>query len=54
MMNGRIVDSGGAELAEELEDGGYEAVRSRLGIEAPRPAAAAVKADPFSDLPFEN
>lgn len=54
MMNGRIVDSGGAELAEELEDGGYEAVRSRLGIEAPKPAAAAVKADPFADLPFEN
>ena len=54
MMNGRIVDSGGAELADELEDGGYEAVRSRLGIEAPKPASAAVKADPFSDLPFEN
>ncbi|NND84907.1 MAG: Fe-S cluster assembly ATPase SufC [Acidimicrobiia bacterium] len=54
MMNGRIVDSGGAELADELEDGGYEAVRARLGIEAPKPAAAAVKADPFADLPFEN
>jgi hypothetical protein len=27
------VDSGGSELADELEAGGYEAVRSRLGLE---------------------
>jgi len=30
MMDGRIVESGGAELATELEAGGYEALRSRL------------------------
>lgn len=30
MMEGRIVESGGAELATELEAGGYEALRSRL------------------------
>ena len=33
MIAGRIVDSGGSELADELEAGGYEAVRSRLGLE---------------------
>jgi Fe-S cluster assembly ATP-binding protein len=30
MMDGRIIDSGGPELAAELEAGGYEAFRSRL------------------------
>lgn len=30
MMAGQIVESGGAELATELEDGGYEALRARL------------------------
>ena len=52
-MNGVIVDSGGAELADELEDGGYEAVRARLGLEAPRPAVAVKAADPFAELPFQ-
>lgn len=33
MMDGRIVDSGGPELADELESGGYNSVRNRLGIE---------------------
>jgi Fe-S cluster assembly ATP-binding protein len=33
MLDGRIVDSGGPELAEELEKGGYKSVRTRLGIE---------------------
>src|SRR6058998_1807603 len=33
MMQGRIVKSGGAELAHELEDKGYEGVRKELGIE---------------------
>jgi Fe-S cluster assembly ATP-binding protein len=35
MLDGRIVESGGAELADVLEEGGYEAVRERLGIERP-------------------
>ena len=39
MIDGRIVDSGGAELAEELEAGGYEAVRTRLGIKKARGGA---------------
>jgi Fe-S cluster assembly ATP-binding protein len=56
MVDGRLVDSGGPELAEELEAGGYEAVRARLGLAAgsdngqPEPKAP----DPFSDLPFET
>jgi Fe-S cluster assembly ATP-binding protein len=33
MMAGRIVKSGGAELANELEEKGYEGVRQELGIE---------------------
>jgi Fe-S cluster assembly ATP-binding protein len=33
MMAGRIVKSGGAELAHELEEKGYEGVRAELGIE---------------------
>jgi len=34
MMDGRVVDSGGPELADELEDGGYASIRARLGIGA--------------------
>lgn len=34
MLGGRIVESGGPELAELLEAGGYEAVRERLGLPA--------------------
>jgi Fe-S cluster assembly ATP-binding protein len=34
MMQGRIVSSGGAELAHELEAKGYEGIRKELGIEA--------------------
>ena len=34
MMSGRIVRSGGPELAQELEAKGYEGVRKELGLEA--------------------
>ena len=34
MMAGRIVRSGGPELAEELEDKGYEVLRQELGLSA--------------------
>jgi len=34
MMKGRIVRSGGPELAHELEDKGYEGIRQELGLEA--------------------
>lgn len=55
LIDGRIVDSGTRELAEELEAGGYEAVRQRLGIERQR---AAVEIKPpsefFTETPFDT
>jgi Fe-S cluster assembly ATP-binding protein len=39
MMGGRIVKSGGKELAHELEQKGYEEIRKELGIEEEPPAA---------------
>ena len=52
MMDGRIVDSGGPELADELETGG--AARARLGIEAKAPAPAEPSVgDLFTDTPFD-
>jgi Fe-S cluster assembly ATP-binding protein len=33
MIGGRIVKSGGQELAHELEEKGYEGIRQELGIE---------------------
>lgn len=54
MIDGRIVDSGGRELAEELDTGGYEAVRERLGIERPSTDGPARRpSDFFTDTPFD-
>ena len=54
MLEGRIVDSGGGELAEELDSGGYEAVRERLGIEKPSDEGPMKKpADFFTQTPFD-
>jgi Fe-S cluster assembly ATP-binding protein len=54
MIDGRIVDSGGSELAEELEDGGYEALRTRLGIEKPSTEGPTRRASEFfTDTPFD-
>lgn len=53
MIQGRIVDSGGSELAEELESGGYESVRERLGIEKPDEGPMRKPADFFTDTPFD-
>lgn len=54
MIDGQIVDSGGAELAEELEAGGYDSVRDRLGIERPRESEVSLKpADFFTETPFD-
>jgi Fe-S cluster assembly ATP-binding protein len=39
MMNGRIVKSGGKELAHELEQKGYEEIRKELGVDEEPPAA---------------
>lgn len=53
MIDGRIVDSGGSELAEELEDGGYEAVRERLGLERPTEQPEKKPSDFFTETPFD-
>ena len=53
MIDGRIVDSGGTELAEELEAGGYGVVRERLGIVEPAAEAVRKPADFFTDTPFD-
>lgn len=54
MIDGRIVDSGGAELAEELDAGGYDSVRDRLGIEKTRETEVTLKpADFFTETPFD-
>ena len=54
MIDGKIVDSGGGELAEELDRGGYEAVRQRLGIERPPTEGPQLRpSDFFTDTPFD-
>lgn len=53
MIKGRIVESGGPELADELEDGGYDAIRARLGIEVEAEAPQKRPADFFTDTPFD-
>ena len=54
MIGGRIVDSGGPELADDLEEGGYARVRSRLGLAAPGPSRTTPKvSDLFTDTPFD-
>ncbi|MFQ5555325.1 MAG: Fe-S cluster assembly ATPase SufC [Acidimicrobiia bacterium] len=47
MINGRIVRSGGPEIAEELEASGYDALREQAGTD-PTPG---VDADPFAEFP---
>ena len=49
LMAGRVIGSGGPELADQLEAEGYEGVAKSFGVElAP---VASVPADPFAD-PF--
>ncbi len=54
MLDGDIVASGGAELADELERGGYAGIRARLGL-APEPTAPPQRrpSDFFTDTPFD-
>ena len=47
-MDGRVVTSGGPEVARELEDTGYEGVAERLGVTA-APVGAPAEVDPFAD-----
>ena len=53
MVDGRIVEFGGPELAEQLEQEGYEGVRRRLGIPAPVTTPEISPADLLTDTPFE-
>lgn len=53
MIDGRIVDSGGAELAHELEEGGYDSVRDRLGIATNQATRVQKPADFFTETPFD-
>jgi Fe-S cluster assembly ATP-binding protein len=54
MIDGQVVDSGGKELADELDAGGYDALRERLGIEKPSDDGEERKpADFFTDTPFD-
>jgi len=39
MARGRIVESGGAELVQELESAGYDPILQRLGIDDSEEAA---------------
>ncbi len=51
-MAGRVVTSGGPELADELERTGYDGLAERLGVELPAAEPAAAAADPFADPGF--
>ncbi len=53
MIDGKIVDSGGAELADELEADGYDGVRTRLGIETAVNTPERRPSDFFTDTPFD-
>ncbi len=53
MIDGKIVDSGGAELADELEADGYDGVRRRLGIETAVKIPERRPSDFFTDTPFD-
>jgi Fe-S cluster assembly ATP-binding protein len=50
-MHGRVVTSGGPELADELERVGYEGLAERLGVEEPV-AEEPPEPDPFADPGF--
>ena len=51
-MGGRIVTSGGPELADELEVSGYDGLAQRLGIEVPDAVAVPDETDPFAEPGF--
>jgi Fe-S cluster assembly ATP-binding protein len=48
LMGGRVVASGGPELAQKLEQTGYEGLAEELGVEEPAVSVADEK-DPFAD-----
>jgi Fe-S cluster assembly ATP-binding protein len=52
LMGGRVVASGGPELADRLEATGYEGLAADLGVEPTTPDAPSIPADPFADPGF--
>ncbi len=52
LMAGRIVASGGPELADKLEETGYEGLAAELGVETPVDEQVDATADPFADPGF--
>jgi Fe-S cluster assembly ATP-binding protein len=53
LMAGRVVTSGGPELADELERVGYEGLAEELGVETLAVEAPA-EPDPFTDSTIES
>ena len=53
MIDGKIVDSGGSELADELESGGYESVRERLGLQKVEAGGPRKPSEFFTSTPFD-
>ena len=51
LMAGRIVASGGPELADTLEEVGYEGLAAQLGVDA-LTVTVPTEADPFADPGF--
>jgi Fe-S cluster assembly ATP-binding protein len=53
LIDGRIVESGGPEVADELESGGYDGLRHRLGLMSTAPAAPRPASTFFTETPFD-
>ena len=53
LMAGRVVTSGGPELADELERVGYEGIAEELGVDELAVEAPA-ETDPFTDTTIES
>jgi hypothetical protein len=53
LLAGRVVLSGGPELADRLEETGYEGIAAELGVED-LSVEQPVEADPFSDPTIGN
>jgi Fe-S cluster assembly ATP-binding protein len=52
LMAGQVVATGGPELAQKLEETGYEGLAAELGVETLSVDEAAPEADPFADVGF--
>ena len=52
LMGGRVVASGGPELARKLEETGYEGLAAELGVETLTVDAPEPEADPFAEPGF--